>query len=279
MPGLAIYGITGRMGQSLLRALREAPEGVPAGAGTQLTLCGALASPDSRRLGQDAAADGGPTGITVTADPYLALKGAAVAVDFSLPQCVGVNTRACVQTGVPLLVGTTGFDAITRAGLEAAARRIPVLIAPNTSLGVSVMANLVFLAAQACGPDYDVEISEAHHRMKRDAPSGTALALGEAVARARGAALKDLGVFDRHGGSTPREPGSIGFAVLRAGDIVGEHTVTFAGCGERIEITHRATDRITFARGALRAAEWLVGQPAGLYGMEDVVGIQKNHGQ
>jgi 4-hydroxy-tetrahydrodipicolinate reductase len=263
------------MGQSLVRALRETA-GRPS---PMLNLCGAVASPDSARLGHDAAADGSPTGITVTADPYLALKGAAVAVDFSLPQCVGVNTRACVQTGVPLLVGTTGFDAITHAGLAAAAKRIPVLIAPNTSVGVSVIAKLVFLAAQALGSDYDVEISEAHHRMKRDAPSGTALALGEAVARARGAALADVAVFDRHGSSTPREPGSIGFAVLRAGDIVGEHTVTFAGGGERIEITHRATDRITFARGALQAAEWLLGQPAGLYGMENVVGMQKNHGQ
>jgi 4-hydroxy-tetrahydrodipicolinate reductase len=251
------------MGQSLVRALRETEA---------LSLCGAIASPGSSRLGRDAASDGAPTGVAITDDPYPALQGAAVAVDFSVPQCVAANARACAQSGVPLLVGTTGFDAASRAALESAATRIPVLIAPNTSVGVSVMAKLVSLAAQALGPAYDVEIFEAHHRTKRDAPSGTALALGETVARARGQALASVAVFDRHGAAAAPETGSIGFAVLRAGDIVGEHTVTFAGGGERIEITHRATDRITFARGALRAAEWLVGQPAGLYGMEDVVG-------
>ena len=148
-----------------------------------------------------------------------------------------------------------------------------MLIAPNTSVGVSAVAKLVSMAAAGLGPSYDVEIFEAHHRMKRDAPSGTALALGEAVAQARGVSLQEVAIYDRTGHGGPRTPGSIGFSVLRAGDIVGEHTVTFAAAGERVEITHRATDRITFARGALRAAEWLVGRPTGLYGMHNVLGL------
>jgi 4-hydroxy-tetrahydrodipicolinate reductase len=255
------------MGQSLVRALREAT------AASTLRLSGALASAESSRLGQDAAADGAATGVTVTADPRVSLACAAVAVDFSLPQCVADHTRACIEAGVPILVGTTGFDAASRAVIELAARKIPVLIAPNTGIGVNVMARLVATAARALGPGYDVEIGEVHHRMKRDAPSGTALALGEAVAAARGQLLSSVAVFERRGAAAPRGPGTIGFAVMRAGDVVGEHTVIFAGAGERIEITHRATDRIIFARGALTAAAWLLGQPAGLYGMENVLGL------
>ena len=148
-----------------------------------------------------------------------------------------------------------------------------MLIAPNTSVGVNVMARLLELASAALGAHYDVEISEAHHRMKRDAPSGTALALGEVVAAARGETLDNLAVFDRHGTLKPRTRGTIGFSVVRAGDIVGEHTVMFAAPGERIEITHRATDRMIFARGALQAAGWLIGRPAGLYSMENVLGL------
>jgi len=246
MPGIAIFGITGRMGQSLLRALGETPN---------LSLCGAVASSSSPRLGLDAAEMGAPCGVTVTADLAPALQEAAVALDFSLPQCVAGHVRACVEANVPLLVGATGFDANTRVALEAAAQDIGVLIAPNTSIAVSVMLKLVACAAHDLGPGYDVDIFEAHHRMKRDAPSGTALALGEAAAQALGARLAD-----------------VDFAALRTGDIVGEHTVSFVGSGERIEITHRATDRLAFARGALRAAEWLAGQPAGLYGMQQVIG-------
>jgi len=266
MSGIAVFGITGRMGQTLVRALREGGTAQP------LRLVGAVASPSSVRLGSDAAADGAPTGVLITADPRMALRDAAVAVDFSLPQCVGVVARACAEARVPLLVGTTGFDGATRAVLAAAAAAIPVMIAPNTSLGVNLVARLVKLAARGLGPAYDVEISEAHHRMKRDAPSGTALALGEVVAAERGRQLADVAVFERHGSDAQRKTGDIGFAVLRAGDIVGEHTVTFAVAGERVEITHRATDRITFAHGALWAAAWLAGRPPGLYAMDDVLG-------
>jgi 4-hydroxy-tetrahydrodipicolinate reductase len=264
MQPIAIFGITGRMGQTLLLALRETPA---------LSLCGAVASANSGRLGQDAAVEGAPTGVLITSDSRLGIRGASVAVDFSLGTCVAAHTEACAAAGVPILIGATGLDAPGRVALERAAREIPVLIAPNTSVGVSVVAKLVSMAASGLGPSYDVEIFEAHHRMKRDAPSGTALALGEAVAQARAVSLSEVATYDRTGQSAPRTPGSIGFSSLRAGDIVGEHTVTFAAAGERVEITHRATDRITFARGALRAAEWLIGQPAGLYGMQNVLGL------
>jgi 4-hydroxy-tetrahydrodipicolinate reductase len=267
--GIAIFGITGRMGQTLVRALRERGPGEP------LHLVGALASPRSVRLGSDAAAEGAPTGVMVTADPGAALRDAAVAVDFSLPQCVADNARACMAARVPLLVGATGFDGATRVVLDAAAALIPVLIAPNTSVGVNLVARLAKLATRALGPGYYLEISEAHHRMKRDAPSGTALALGEVVAAERGRKLADVAVFDRHGADGQRRAGDIGFTVLRAGDIVGEHTVTFAIAGERVEITHRATDRVTFAHGALRAAAWLPGRPPGLYAMDEVLGLDQ----
>jgi len=262
---IAIFGVTGRMGQSLLRALRELPG--------PLALGGAIASPQSGRLGQDAAAEGVPTGVLITSDISEGLRGAAVAADFSLGACVAAHARACAAAGLPILIGATGIDAAGRAALEQVATVIPVLVAPNTSVGVSVVAKLVEMAALGLGPAYDVEISEVHHRMKRDAPSGTALALGEAIAQARSQSLSDIADYGRAGQSGARTPGSIGFSSLRAGDIVGEHTVTFASAGERVEITHRATDRITFARGALRAAEWLVGQPAGLYGMQNVLGL------
>ena len=250
---LVIFGITGRMGQSLIRALRE---------GSQFHLHGAIASADSSRLGLDADLGGQPTAVMVSADPAAALMEGSVALDFSRGDAVAAHAQACAKAGVPLLVGATGFDAAARAELERAANTIAVMIAPNTSVGVAVMSGLVAQAAVALGSAYDVEISEAHHHGKRDAPSGTALSLGEVVAR-----------------NSPRAPGSIGFSVVRAGDIVGEHTVMFATAGERLEITHRAFDRITFARGALRAAAWLLGRPAGLYGMENVIGVQKKHGQ
>jgi len=201
------------------------------------------------------------------------IRGASVAVDFSLGGCVAAHCHACAAAGVPLLVGVTGFDPATLAVIERAATEIPVLIAPNTSVGVSIVAKLVSIAAQGLGSAYDVEIVEAHHRMKRDAPSGTALALGQAVAEGRAQSLHDVAAFDRAAQGLARAPGSIGFASIRAGDIVGEHTVIFAAAGERVEITHRATDRNTFARGALRAADWLARQPAGLYRMQNVLGL------
>jgi 4-hydroxy-tetrahydrodipicolinate reductase len=261
---LTVFGITGRMGQSLIRALREDSE---------FQLRGAIASAGSAQLGLDAALDGPPTGVKITADPAAALQGASVALDFSVGGAVALHAQACAKSAVPLLVGATGFDAPAQAQLSQAARSIAVLIAPNTSVGIAVLNELTAAATQALGAGYDVDISEAHHRQKRDAPSGTALKLGETIAKSRGVTLNDVAVFERHGPDAPRRPASIGFSVVRAGDIVGEHTLTFTGPGERLEITHRAFDRITFARGALRAAAWLIGRPAGLYSMKDVLGL------
>jgi 4-hydroxy-tetrahydrodipicolinate reductase len=261
---LTVFGITGRMGQSLIRALRE---------GSEFELRGAIASAGSARLGLDAAAEGQPTGVLITADPVAALNEASVALDFSVGSAVALHAQACARGSVPLLVGTTGFDVHAKAELTRAAKSIAVLIAPNTSVGVAVLNELAAAATQALGGAYEVDISEAHHRQKRDAPSGTALNLGETIAKSRGVTLNEAAVFEGHGASVPRRPGSIGFSVVREGDIVGEHTVTFTGAGERLEITHRATDRITFARGALRAAAWLIGRPAGLYDMKDVLGL------
>ena len=266
---LAIFGATGRMGQSLIHALGETK---------RFELCGAVASPQSAGLGKSpfgagAAALGADGSLVVTHEVERALAGATVAIDFSVPQAVGANVSACAAARVPLLVGVTGMDEATLGLLAQAAQHIAILVASNTSVGVNVVAKLAALAAQALGPNYDVEILESHHRMKRDAPSGTALSLGEAVARARGMTLSAAAVYDRHAQSGPRTPGSIGFSVVRAGDIVGEHTVLFAGEGERIEITHRASDRLNFARGALRAAEWLIGRRPGRYSIEDALGL------
>ena len=260
---LVVFGITGRMGQALIRALRD---------DTRFQLSGAISSAASSRLGLDAAAEGQPCGVRITADPAAVLLPECVALDFSLGDAVAAHARACAGAGVPILVGTTGFDSAARAELERAAKTIAVLIAPNTSVGVAVLSKLVAEAAFNLGSSYDVEISEAHHRGKRDAPSGTALGLGEVIAAERGQRLSEVAAYER-GGNAARRPGSIGFSVLRAGDIVGEHTVTFAAAGERLELTHRATDRITFARGALRAAAWLAGRPAGLYSMQDVLKV------
>jgi 4-hydroxy-tetrahydrodipicolinate reductase len=259
---LAVFGITGRMGQSLIRALREAD--------APLRLSGALASANSALLGRDAALEGAPSGVTITAAIESALSGAEVAIDFSVSSAVLPNARACAAARVPLLVGTTGLTADLREGLRQAARDIAVLVAPNTSVGVALIARLVRLAAAAL-PGFDVEILDVHHADKRDAPSGTALALGESVAAARGRTLSEIAVYERHGDAAARQPGSVGFASLRGGDVIGEHTVLFTAPGERVEITHRASDRQIFAKGALRAAAWLPGKAPGLYGMQDVL--------
>ena len=264
MRTLAIFGISGHMGQSLLRALVDDPA---------WRLTGAIASGGSRGVGRDAGAPSDALGVAITADAHAGVRGAAVALDFSLAAAVSEHARACAAAGVPLVVGTTGLDAAGRAALQQASLRIPVLVAPNTSVGVGVVSKLVSLAAAGLGSSFDAEITDSHHRLKRDAPSGTALALGERIAAARGVELSSVATYERSGEHAPRRAGSIGFSAIRAGDIVGEHTVTFAAAGEIVQITHRATDRIIFARGALRAAGWLVGRPAGMYGMEDVLGL------
>lgn len=244
-----IIGVSGRMGQALVRAAGELPS---------LRITAAVASPASASLGRDAGVLAGmePLGVAVTSDLPAALATADVAIDFSQPHATRANVAACRVARKPLLIGTTGFEAqITQPELAAAASEIPLLIAPNTSLGVAVLTELVHRAARALPAEFDIEIIEAHHRTKRDAPSGTALALARAAAEGRG------GVPER----------TIGFAVVRAGDIVGEHTVLFAGPGEEVRLTHRASDRAIFARGALRAALWLRGQAPGRYDMSDII--------
>ena len=251
------------MGQALVRVAAEFP---------QLRITGAVASPGSASLGRDAGELAGAEalGFEVTADLSAALAAADIAIDFSQPHATRANLAACRAARKPLLVGTTGFE-LTEAELEAAASDIPLLIAPNTSLGVALLAELVRRAARTLPPEFDIEIIEAHHRMKRDAPSGTALALARAAGEGRGLAPAQAQAGASAGRLGPRRQGDIGFAVVRGGDIVGEHTVLFAGPGEELRLSHHAGDRAIFARGALRAALWLLGQPPGRYGMNDIV--------
>jgi len=266
MTNVAVLGISGRMGRCLVRAIRESPDFV---------LSGALASPTSTALGRDAGevAQTGPVAVQVTDQREQALANAEVAIDFTLPDALGDNLAAVAPAGIPLVVGITGLDAACMAELRRASERQAILVAPNMSLAANLLFALTGRAAAALPADYDVEIVEAHHRDKADAPSGTALKLGEIVAGARGGALADHAVYGRFGKSAGHAPGAIGFASLRAGDIVGYHQVLFAGTGETLELVHRATDRMTFAYGALAAARWLLGRPPGLYGMPDVLGL------
>lgn len=260
---VAIYGASGRMGHCLIRAIRES---------TDYALSAAWVSATSPVIGADAGSSAGlpePLGVTLERGGMTSLAGSDVAVDFSVAGAVAEHLAECVASATPLLIGATGLAAETRQAVDEAARSIPVLLAANTSLGVNLLSQLVEKAAASLPRDYDIEVFEAHHRYKVDAPSGTALQLGAAAARGRGDALGEAAV-DRRG---PRVAGEIGFAVVRSGDIVGEHTVYFAGPGERIEITHRAHDRMTFAYGALRAAAWLVDRAPGLYTMADVLGL------
>lgn len=206
-----------------------------------------------------------------TSDLSAALAASDVLLDFSRPEATAAALDACVAARKPMVIGVTGLSTELKQCIEQASLRIPLLLAPNMSLGVNLLLSLVHTAAQKLGEEFDVEIFETHHRHKQDAPSGTALALGEAVAAARGAALSDLAVWTRQGHTGARRSGSIGFAVIRGGDSAGEHTVMFAGDGERLELTHRAASRAAFARGALTAAIWLAGRPAGLYGMTEVL--------
>jgi 4-hydroxy-tetrahydrodipicolinate reductase len=208
----------------------------------------------------------------ITTDLASVLPGAQVMIDFSSPTQTAANLARCAEYGVAALVGTTGLGDDVEVAATAAAQRIPVLIAANTSVGVTLLAELVRAAARALPGEFDIEIFESHHRLKKDAPSGTALALGRAAAAGRGQALGQVAVAPR--GSGERRIGEIGFSVLRAGDIVGDHTVYFAGEGERLVLRHEATDRSVFARGALQAARWLIGRPPGRYSMADVIGLK-----
>jgi 4-hydroxy-tetrahydrodipicolinate reductase len=254
---VTLIGVTGRMGQALLAALPQFP---------QLTLQAAVTNEGHPDVG------GVVQGVTISTDLPAALQGADVAVDFSSAAVASEHLQACANAGVPLLMGTTGLPAELQAQIDAAALRIPVIVAANTSLALNVLLALVRRAAAALPADYDIEIFEAHHRHKVDAPSGTALALGRAAADGRGISLPQA-IAPTGAEPGPRAPGSIGFAVARGGDVVGEHDVRFLGQGEQLHLGHVATDRGIFARGALTGALWLAGQPPGRYEMSDVLSI------
>jgi 4-hydroxy-tetrahydrodipicolinate reductase len=262
---IAIAGASGRMGRMLVEAVLDAPDCALAGA---LDVSGSLA------LGQDAGAFlGRATGVTTTDDLDAALAASQVLIDFTRPEGTLRHLQACADRGVALVIGTTGFSAEQKAAIGAAARRTAVFMSPNMSVGVNVVMRLLEQAAKALSQGYDIEIIEAHHRNKIDAPSGTALQMGEIVARALGRKLADNAVFGREGVTGARDPSTIGFATVRGGDIIGDHTVLFAGIGERIEITHKSSSRATYAQGSLRAARFLAHSGPGLYDMNDVLGL------
>ncbi|WIT14408.1 4-hydroxy-tetrahydrodipicolinate reductase [Paucibacter sediminis] len=253
------------MGRMLIEAVVNAPD---------CQLAGALDLPGSPALGQDPAAFLGRTsGISISADLHEGLKNAQVLIDFTRPEGTLAHLAVCRELGVKAVIGTTGFDAAQKAQIGAHAQHIGIMMAPNMSVGVNVVMKLLDMAARALNEGYDIEIIEAHHRHKVDAPSGTALKMGEVVAAALGRDLKDCAVYGREGVTGERDPSTIGFATVRGGDIVGDHTVLFAGTGERIEITHKSSSRVTYAQGSLRAARFLASHGAGLFGMDEVLGL------
>jgi 4-hydroxy-tetrahydrodipicolinate reductase len=261
---IAIPGAAGRMGQELVKA-SHAAIGIEAGAATE--------HPDSKEMGRDsgelAGVDPNGVAVTKTADP----EHFDVLIDFTRPQPAMNHLDYCVLHNKAMVIGTTGFSAEEKQRITDASKSIPVVLAPNMSVGGNLCFKLLATAAKVLGDSVDIEIIEAHHRHKVDAPSGTALAMGEVIAEALDRNLDDCAVYGREGHTGERDRTTIGFSTIRAGDIVGEHTVMFASEGERIEITHKASSRATFANGAVRAAKWLAGQPAGLYSMDDVLGL------
>jgi 4-hydroxy-tetrahydrodipicolinate reductase len=229
----------------------------------------------SPSIGLDAgAATGQSTGVFITADLQAGLANSQVLIDFTRPEGTLEHLKVCRTLGVAMVIGTTGFTEAQKAEIDAASREIAIMMAPNMSVGVNVTLKLLEMAAKALSTGYDIEIIEAHHRHKVDAPSGTALKMGEVIADALGRDLKDCAVYAREGVTGERDPSSIGFATIRGGDIVGDHTVLFAGTGERIEISHKSSSRATYAQGSLRAVRFLEGKKAGMFNMFDVLGLQ-----
>lgn len=261
---VAVLGASGRMGRAVLECIAETDD---------LQISGAITETSDPAIGKDVGQSIGlPTaGVPLTDDRAQGLHDAHVAIDFTLPTATLANVRACVENGTALVIGTTGLEEKHLNAIAEASRDIPLVYARNMSVGINVFMNLVGRAAKTLGPDYDVEITEAHHRNKVDAPSGTALALGEAVAKAQNRELDEVAIYGRHGQIGPRVPGTIGFSVIRGGNIVGDHTVLFVAPEETIEMSHHAVDRKCFARGALKAARWVAGQAPGLYSMADVL--------
>jgi 4-hydroxy-tetrahydrodipicolinate reductase len=263
---IVIAGCSGRMGRVLLEGVLAADD---------LVLHGALDQAGSASLGKDAGELlGCVTGVKVSSELESVLAGADVLIDFTRPEGTLRHLEICQRLGVNIVIGTTGFNAQQKAQLGAAAQKIGVVFAPNMSVGVNLVFKLLETASRVLSHGYDIEIIEAHHRHKVDAPSGTALGLGEVIAKTLGRDLASCAVYGREGVTGERDPSTIGFATVRGGDIVGDHTVLYAGIGERIEITHKASSRATFALGALRAARFLKVNAAGMYDMQDVLGLK-----
>jgi 4-hydroxy-tetrahydrodipicolinate reductase len=266
MHRVAVAGATGRMGQMLIEAIRASGD---------CQLAGAMDQPSSPAIGNDAAAFlGHASGVPVLSDARKAIAGAQVLIDFTRPEGTMAHLAACQAAGVSAVIGTTGFSDDQKARIAEMAKDIAIVMAPNMSVGVNVTLKLLETAAKALATGYDIEIVEAHHRHKVDAPSGTALKMGEVIAGALGRDLKECAVYGREGITGERDPSTIGFAAIRGGDIVGDHTVLFAGTGERIEITHKASSRATYAQGSLRAVRFLAGRKNGLFDMFDVLGLR-----
>ena len=262
---VAVAGASGRMGRMLIEALRASDD---------MVLAGALDVAASPAIGSDATAFlGHASGVAITADLRTGLKDADVLIDFTRPEGTLAHLALCCELGVKAVIGTTGFTEPQKAEIAACAQRTAIVMAPNMSVGVNVTLKLLQIAAKAMATGYDIEIIEAHHRHKVDAPSGTALKMGEVIADALGRDLKDCAVYAREGVTGERDPSSIGFATIRGGDIVGDHTVLFAGIGERIEITHKSSSRATYAQGSLRAVRFLADRKTGMFDMFDVLGL------
>lgn len=241
---------------------------------TDLQLCGAIDVAGSPHIGTDAAAFlGSHSGVQIVADPGVGLRNAQVLIDFTRPEGTIGHLRHCRELRIPIVIGTTGFDTAQKAAIKEASRDIPIVLSPNMSVGVQVTLKLLAVAAQNLGAEYDVEIIEAHHRNKVDAPSGTALRMGEVIAQARSQSLADCAVHGRAGHTGVRPASAIGFHAVRGGDIVGDHLVLFAGTGERIEIRHTSNSRVGYAQGSLQAARFLRGRSNGLYDMPEVLGL------
>ena len=263
---IAVAGASGRMGQMLIDAIRAADD---------CSLTGALDIATSPAMGKDAGSfSGQPTGVLITSDLRAGLSDSQVLIDFTRPEGTMEHIKVCRELGVAMVIGTTGFSEAQKAEIDAAAQAIAIMMAPNMSVGVNVTLKLLEMAAKALSTGYDIEIIEAHHRHKVDAPSGTALKMGEVIASAIGRDLKDCAVYAREGVTGERDPSSIGFATIRGGDIVGDHTVLFAGTGERIEISHKSSSRATYAQGSLRAVRFLATQKSGKFDMFDVLGLK-----
>ncbi len=263
---ICVAGASGRMGRMLIEAVSNADD---------CLLSGALEMATCPAIGQDPAAFlGHHSGVCISPDLQTGLTGAHALIDFTRPEGTLAHLRVCRALGVNAVIGTTGFTDEQKAEIAAVAKDIAIVMAPNMSVGVNVTLKLLEMAAKALSTGYDIEIIEAHHRHKVDAPSGTALKMGEAIAGALGRDLKDCAVYAREGVTGERDPSSIGFATIRGGDIVGDHTVLFAGIGERIEISHKSSSRVTYAQGSLRAVRFLQGQKSGLFDMADVLNLK-----